>query len=283
MPPPPRGLAYLRTLALLAGGLLGLALTGPAPINPARAAELLLQTPAATLRLDSAALLARPDLARITVPADVAYGRAMTYRAVPLRALLGPLDGVAVLEARAQDGFASQLPAALLRDSAAEPWLAVEDPAEPWPLLPGKPASAGPFYLVWLRPQQGDVRPEQWPYMLGSLAAAADPLLRWPQLAVAAALPAADPARAGAAVYVTQCLPCHQMNGAGAGLAGPDLGRPMPALAYLTEAGLRALVRNPAAVRNWPGRQMPGFDDAALPEPELEALVAYLRHQATRP
>ncbi|WP_159997469.1 cytochrome c [Roseomonas sp. 18066] len=263
-----------------AAALLFLAL---AAALPARAAELVLSLAGQELRLDTAALLARPDAASITIPADVAYAMAeRRYRAVPLRALLGGLQGVETVEAQASDGFASQIPGALLRDSPAEPWIAVEDPAAPWPALPGKAASAGPFYLVWRNPAAGDVRPEQWPYMLARLTAVAPPLRRWPQLAVAATLPDADPARHGAEVYVTQCLACHRMKGAGAGEMGPDLGAPMPALAYLTEPGLRALIRDSAAVRTWPGRQMPAFDEAALPPAELEALVAYLRHQAGR-
>ncbi len=39
-------------------------------------------------RLGAAELLARPDLATVAIPADASYGRAMTYRAVKLRALL---------------------------------------------------------------------------------------------------------------------------------------------------------------------------------------------------
>ncbi|WP_419898509.1 cytochrome c [Roseomonas sp. USHLN139] len=263
-----------RTAALLLGLLLA--------ALPARAAELVLSLAGQEQRLDTASLLARPDVAQITIPADVSYQAARRYRAVPLRALLGAMEGVETVEAQASDGFASQLPAGLLRAGPAEPWIAVEDPAAPWPALPGKAASAGPFYLVWLNPAAGDVRPEQWPYMLARLTAVEPPLRRWPQLAVAAGLPATDPARHGAEIYVTQCLTCHRMKGAGAGEMGPDLGAPMPALAYLTEAGLRALIRDPAAVRTWPGRQMPAFDEAALPPAELEALVAYLRHQAGR-
>ena len=38
----------------------------------------------------SAELLARPDTATLAIPANVAYGRAMTFRAVPLLALTHP-------------------------------------------------------------------------------------------------------------------------------------------------------------------------------------------------
>jgi cytochrome c1 len=57
----------------------------------------------------------------------------------------------------------------------------------------------------------------------------------------------------------------------------------MPATAYFTEAGLRALIRNPAAVRDWPAQQMPAFDAAALADSAIDAVIAYLRYLTTRP
>ena len=43
--------------------------------------------------------------------------------------------------------------APLLAQSGAQAWLAVEDPARPWPPLANGKPSAGPFYLVWTQPQ----------------------------------------------------------------------------------------------------------------------------------
>jgi mono/diheme cytochrome c family protein len=63
---------------------------------------------------------------------------------------------------------------------------------------------------------------------------------------------------------------------------GPDLGAPMPAARYLTQEGLRALIRNPGAVRTWPMQQMPPFDQQVLPESDLDAVIAYLSHMAGR-
>ena len=56
------------------------------------------------------------------------------------------------------------------------------------------------------------------------------------------------------------------MKGAGAADVGPDLGQPMNPTQYLTPQGLRALTRNPKAVRTWPQQQMPAFDAQALPD-----------------
>ena len=230
-------------------------------------------------------LLARPDAADIHVPRDIAYGRPMTFRAVPFAALLGdrlPADGV--LETRAADGFAAQLPLELVRrrtPAGAVPWLAIEDPAHPWPKLPGKQVSAGPFYLVWLGPDASSVRGEQWPYQIVRVTIESSPLARWPSLAVDAALPANDPARAGQHLFVTQCLACHRLDGAGSSHAGPDLNTPMNPVDYFQPAALRRYIRNPASVRDWPGRSMPAFPPDQLSDREID-LVAYLAYMARR-
>jgi mono/diheme cytochrome c family protein len=232
-------------------------------------------------RFTAAELLGRPDAARLTIPADVSYGRPMTYRAVPLLALLRVGPAFDTIEARAVDGFVSQVPLALVQKGAtggATAWIAIEDPAAPWPNLPGKTASAGPFYLVWENPERSAVGSEQWPYQLSSLTAVESPAHRWPQMAVDASLPENAPARRGQAVFTTQCMPCHRMKGAGAADVGPDLGQPMNPIQYLSPKGLRSLIRNPKAVRTWPQQQMPGFDGTMISEADLDALIAYLAY-----
>ncbi|MCG5242738.1 c-type cytochrome [Azospirillum doebereinerae] len=238
-------------------------------------------------RFDRDALLARPDAVTVDIPADVSYGGPMRYRAVPLASLIGrdafPPD--AVLEGVASDGFAATLPPELcLRtgEDGSVAFLAVEPADRPWPPLPGKAVSAGPFYLVWVRPEVSGVTSEQWPYQLARLVSADDPLKRWPQLAVDAALPADSPVRAGQAVFVAQCLACHRLNGAGSAEVGPDLNRPMNPTEYLTPAGLERLIRDPRAVRSWPEQRMPGFDATMLSDADLGRVVAYLAHMAGR-
>ena len=51
----------------------------------------------------------------------------------------------------------------------------------------------------------------------------------------------------------------------------------------MTERGLRALVRDPNAVRTWPQQQMPAFPPTILPDDDLEALIAYLKQIASQP
>jgi hypothetical protein len=42
------------------------------------------------------------------------------------------------------------------------------------------------------------------------------------------------------------------------------------------------VIRDPKAVRTWPGQQMVGFDAKSLPDTEVDALIAFLAHMATR-
>jgi mono/diheme cytochrome c family protein len=243
------------------------------------------------IALDTAALLARPDAAEIEIPADVGYGGApRRYRAVPLSALLAALPGGppppgGVLEAAATDGFVAQIPLALATQTvpgAARAWVAVEPADAPWPPLPGKPGSAGPFYVVWERPEASRVSSGYWPYQLAALRYAHAPAARWPQIAGDPSLPADHPARLGQEVFAATCLACHRVNGGGASEMGPDLNRPMNPTEYFQPAALRRYLRDPASVRTWPERKMPGFAPEQISEAELEALVAYLEHMAER-
>ena len=261
---------------LLLLGLLALA-------RPLAAAELEVGGPAGSRRLDSAVLLATPATQDIDVPDDVAYGRPMRFRAVPLAPLLAAAGFTAAdtVEAVALDGYVAQLPAAaLLSDAAdgAQAWLAIEPPDAPWPKLPRGEGTAGPFYLVWQEPQAGGITPEQWPFQLAVLRRVAAPAERWPALNPPAG--AGSDAQRGLAVFVQHCLPCHRLNGAGEATIGPDLNRPMSPVEYFRPDLLRRYLREPAALRTWPGQGMPGFAESVLPAADLEALLAYLAAMA---
>lgn len=231
-------------------------------------------------------LLARPDANTIQVARDIAYRRAMTYRAVPVASLLAgmALPHDSVIEAVALNGFIAQLPPDLLLNTDernAVAWLAIEPAEQPWPPLPGKDTSAGPFYIVWTGAAVGTIHSEQWPYEMAKLVSQPSPVSRWPALAVSSALPPTDPIRAGQALFVVQCLPCHKLNGAGAADVGPDLNLPQNPTEYFTPQGLRDLIRNPKAVRTWPAQAMPAFSDH-LSDAEIGLIVAYLQHMAGR-
>jgi mono/diheme cytochrome c family protein len=256
-----------------------LVIIGPTPWAQGETPSLLVEAGGERRQFTAADLLANPATLTLAIPQDASYGRPMNYRAIPLRKLL---RGLPTNEIDTNDGFVSQLPWSLIAaKGGATPWIAIEDPSHPWPHLERKPYSAGPFYLVWENPERSGVTTEQWPYALASLTVVPDPLKRWPQLSLGTDVPSNDPARRGQAVFLVQCLPCHRLRGAGEGTKGPNLGQPMPAVAYFTEVGLRKLMRDPAMVRTWPQQQMPRFDPGTLSDADIDAVIAYLRRIAT--
>lgn len=232
------------------------------------------------------ALLAHPETRSVTV-ADPIYRRAMTYRAIPLAALLkgAGIDANDYLQARAMDDFSVSIPgrlAASADTAQIEAFLAIEDPTAPWPPIPGKPdkASAGPFYIIWRRAPSVHVSSEYWAYRLAALAVTDSPLKRWPGLAVGADVPAGDRIRTGLDRFVSMCMACHRFNGDGEGEQGPDLGQPMNVTEYFQIPALKKLIRNPASVRQWPDQKMPGFDQSALSDSDLDAIVDWLAYKA---
>jgi mono/diheme cytochrome c family protein len=235
----------------------------------------------------AAELLARPDSAVVHVDQD-AYRNKVPYRAVPLLALLGThaqQQRFDTIEAQASDGFVSQIPLALITKAGSQgavAWVAVEDPAQPWPALPNEKVSAGPYYLIWEHPERSGVTSEQWPYKLVRLSLVESPDHRWPQLAVPAALSTNAAVKRGHDVFIVQCAVCHRINGGGAGEVGPDLGKPMSPTQYLTDYGLRSIIRDPKAVRTWPNQRMPSFSEAVVSNADLDALVQYLHALAPR-
>lgn len=247
----------------------------------AQAAQLQLELPSGTRSWDSSELLAHPQLRNVQILGDVAYKRDMDFLAVPIAALL---DGVAPgdhLQVLALDGFAAELPAAaLLAHQGAQAWLAVEDPSKPWsPLAPGKP-SAGPFYLVWVNPEAGQIGPEQWPFQIARIRVLTPVAERFPALLPAANAPAK--VQAGFVQFQKNCLACHRLNGAGDSHFGPDLNIPHNPTEYLAGDYLRQYIRNPQSLRKWPQAKMPGFSADVLSRGELDQLLAYLRHMAAR-
>ena len=128
-------------------GLLLHAVAGAAAAEPA----LTVATGGRTAIYTPAGLLALPAATTVTIPADVAYKRSMTFRAIPFAALL---EGAATddnVRFVAADGFAATLPAAALlaHDGGAVAYLAVEPAEAPWPPL--KAGQAG-------RPNSGRIR-----------------------------------------------------------------------------------------------------------------------------
>ncbi len=229
-------------------------------------------------------LLGLPAATSITVPADFAYKRSMTFRALPVSALLTGTAQDDAVRITAADGFRTTLPAAaLLAGGPGGAFLAIEPADAPWPPLKGgEAATAGPFYLVWSRADRAAPSREQWPYQIVKMEAVATPAKRFPMTAPAASVPANHPIRAGFAAFQKHCASCHTINGGGESTAGPDLNIPYNPTEYLRPEALRRVIRDPQALHRWPESRMPAFDSKKLPDRELAELIAYLRHMADR-
>lgn len=250
---------------------------------PLQAAQLTLELGSAKRHWNTAQLLAHPQAQVIRIDDDVSYKKTMHYRAVPLAALLEGVQPQDHLQAVALDGFAAEMAAApLLQAGPARAWLAIEDPAEPWPPLGQGKAGAGPFYLVWTQPQAGRISPEQWPFQVASLRRLAPVAERFPALRPAPQLRADDPVNLGFALFQKNCLACHRLNGAGDAQFGPDLNLPYNPTEYFQPAFLRRYIRDPQSLRHWPQARMPGFAETVISDAELEQLLSYLAHMATR-
>ncbi|MEE3636144.1 cytochrome c [Pseudomonas sp. AL 58] len=250
---------------------------------PLQAAQLVLELGDAPINWQTEDLLKHPQAQSISIAHDVSYKKAMHYRAIPLSALLTGVSAQDHLQAVALDGFAAEMPAApLLAKGPARAWLAIEDPAKPWPGLgKGKP-SAGPFYLVWTNPQAGHISPEQWPFQVASIRRLDAVAERFPAMRPAPGLADNSPVNLGFTVFQKNCLACHTLNGAGDAQFGPDLNLPYNPTEYFHLDHLRRYIRDPQSLRQWPQAKMPGFSSSVLSDGELDALLAYLQHMAGR-
>ena len=210
----------------------------------------------------------------------------LTLKAIPFAALLAGLPAAADGSATtaASDGYVSHLPMAmLLAEGKTQPraWLAVENPAAPWPKLKGQ--GIGPFRLVWTGPagRAGKVTESYWTYNIERIDIAASPAERYPAIRPAAGLPADGPVMRGFAAFQRVCLSCHSLNREGDSHLGPDLNMPYSPVEYLGDDKLARLIRNPQSLRWWPEARMPSIDPQTLPDAELKDLLAYFHHMAT--
>lgn len=250
---------------------------------PLQAAQLNLELGPDSRTWQTEELLKHPQAQDITIKDDVSYKRDMHYRAVPIAVLLQGVKADDHLQAVALDGFAAELSAApLLNQQGARAWLAIEDPAAPWPSLSAGKPSAGPFYLVWTDPQEGHISPEQWPFEVAAIKRLAAVAERFPALRPDPRLAVNDPVNQGFVLFQKNCLACHRLNAAGDSQFGPDLNIPYSPTEYFAPDFLKRYIRDPQSLRRWPQAKMPGFSSSVLADSELDLLVAYLRHMAGR-
>jgi mono/diheme cytochrome c family protein len=233
-------------------------------------------------------LLKRPDVETIEIASDPAYpGKTMTYKAVPAAALFAgvPLADDAVIQFKCLDGFAAPISKARLLDTAPDrshAYVAIEPKEAPWPALkPGGP-SAGPFYLVWQKPELSAIGGEEWPFQLAAFEVKGALAEVYPKIFPDPKLAKTSPEWRGFATFQKTCFACHTLNGQGAAEVGPDLNVPQSPTEYFTKGALRTLIRDPQALRRFPKAKMPSFKADALSDKELGDLIAYLTHMAKR-
>jgi mono/diheme cytochrome c family protein len=217
----------------------------------------------------------------INIAKDSAYKRSMTYRAVPFAQLLPQADKYQSVQFVASDGFVANISGSDLAGKG-QPYLAVEPADQSWPAVnpdnPVKTASAGPFYLVWLTPDAGNISNEQWPYQVAKISVEAPLPQRYPQIIPVVSAGGNDQqALRGMHIYIKNCAVCHTMNGGGDAAVGPDLNLPFNPTEYFQEKFLRQLIRQPASVRSWKQSLMPGFDEKTISAADLDDLIVYFK------
>jgi len=237
-----------------------------------------------TLALD--ALLHDPRLTDVTVE-DENLKRRLTFKAIPVPELFRGQQASpdASATTAASDGYISHLPMHLLLGDRADgprAWLAVEDPAAPWPTLKGQ--DIGPFRLIWTAPpaKAALVNESLWTYSIVRIDVAAQPAARFEAIRPAAGLPADGPVMRGFTTFQRVCFSCHTLNRAGDATLGPDLNVPYSPVEYLGDAKLRQLIRNPQSLRWWPNARMSSIDEKTLSDAQLGDLLAYFHHMARR-
>ena len=89
-------------------------------------------------------------------------------------------------------------------------------------------------------------------------------------------LPPEAPAWAGFAIFRSECIACHAINGEG-GTIGPELNVPQSIVEYRPEEQLKAYIRKPEAFRY---TSMPSHEH--LTSADLDAVIAYFRAMRDR-
>jgi mono/diheme cytochrome c family protein len=237
-------------------------------------------------RLDRAALERACQVTTVTID-DPYYGRVKRFRACPLAEVLalgfGPLDDAQAEEGldgffRARDGYVKPATVARMREPGG--YLAFADAermrgADPgWEPIDRRQVDPGPYYVVWQKPEQRDPHRYPWPYQLTTIELASY-AAKYPQTAPAG-LPSDAPAWAGFAIFRSECIACHAINGDG-GTIGPELNVPQSIVEYRPAEQVKEYIRDPQRFRY---TSMPSHEH--LRPADLDALIAYFQAMRDR-
>jgi mono/diheme cytochrome c family protein len=228
----------------------------------------------------------RPDIQTITVEHDPVYGgKEMHYQAIPAAALFAETKfrDDEVIQFQCQDGFVASISKERIMHTGpgqSLAYIAIENPKFKWPDLPRKlhSGSAGPFYLVWLKPELSGILQEEWPYQVTAFEVKGKLHDLYPKI-----FPRhpEDPAVArGLKLFQQTCFACHPMNHQGPSQVGPDLNLPMNPTEYLKDSVLPRYIRDPRSIRSWQDSKMPGFGPEVFSDADIANIVAYLKQMA---
>jgi mono/diheme cytochrome c family protein len=231
-------------------------------------------------------LLKRQELETITVKHDPAYGgREMHYQAIGAAALFAEtsLRDDEVMQVRCLDGFVASLSKERIMRTGpgrSVAYIAIENPKAKWPDLPLKPSSgsAGPFYLVWLKPELSGILQEEWPYQVVAFEVKGRLQDLYPRI-----FPKRQKdARVvrGLKLFQQACFACHTLNHQGPSQVGPDLNLPLNPTEYFKKSVLPRYIRDPKSIRSWEGSKMPDFGAQTFSDEDIANVVAYLREMA---
>ncbi|KTD20556.1 putative signal peptide protein [Legionella lansingensis] len=148
-------------------------------------------------------------------------------------------------------------------------YLAIEEPNEPWPIIPQLKRSAGSFYLIWIGQK---VPQSNWIFGVESIqVTASNPFSKLlPQHST-------DVQAKGLEIFADQCGGCHSINLVGNLEIGPDLNFPKNPTEYFSEKHLRQFIRNPQSIRYMKNDKMFPFTKQNLSDEELDALIEFLK------
>jgi mono/diheme cytochrome c family protein len=209
----------------------------------------------------------------------------MQYRALKAANLFGAtgFGQDDVIQFRCEDGFVAPISKDRIMDlgpNRSTAYIAIEDPKARWPDLPlkGHTGTAGPFYLVWLRPELSQILQEEWPFKIVGFDVKGSIRELYPKI-----IPKnqSDPKVVrGLKLFQMTCFACHSMNRQGPSQVGPDLNLPMNPTEYFKDALLPRYIPDPKSVRSWDGSKMPGFDSQTFSDQDIADVIAYLREMA---
>lgn len=242
-----------------------------------------------TIQFRRSQLLQSPYLVTLDIAKDPAYGgKKTTYQAVPVAGLFQGMrvEDKATMVFNCYDGFSAPISASRLLNvepSASIAYIAIEPADKKWPpVKEGATKTAGPFYLVWDRPEKSAIVTEEWPYQLAGFEAKPSFESLYPLTAPSETLTEKGRIRTGYRAFQKNCFACHTLNRQGTSQMGPDLNVPHNPTEYMKPKYLKMLIRNPQDLRHWPQSKMAAITTESLSDTDLQNIYLYLEHMASR-